>query len=239
VSEASPITERPCLAHQLEVADPRTANVVWSDYSVQIRSRDRVRNLAEVYTHDREVNAMLDLVPDMFPTEDDPTNTDRTFLEPACGHGNFLVEILRRKVRYITTSRYGRSENFEYQVLRCLTSIYGIDISKDNVIESSERMRSALAAHLDGIEVTKGFTEAVGVILSTNIQRADALTDARRVEIVAYQPVGNGTFVREWSCLEEQELDLFTDPEPRRDSEPVHYSELIDHPEPVTRTSGS
>lgn len=57
----------------------------------QIKSRDRVRDLAEVYTHKREVDAMLDLVPGMFPSAADPGNTDRTFLEPACGSGNFLV----------------------------------------------------------------------------------------------------------------------------------------------------
>ena len=43
---------------------------------------------------------MLDFVPDMFPSETGPGNTDRTFLEPACGHGNFLVAILDRKLRY-------------------------------------------------------------------------------------------------------------------------------------------
>jgi hypothetical protein len=239
VSEASPISWPLDPAQELQVADRPTTNVGWSEDSVQIRSRIRVRNLAEVYTHDREINAMLDLVPDMFPIEDAPGNTDRTFLEPACGHGNFLVEILRRKLTYVTTSRYGTRENFEYQALRCLTSIYGIDISEDNVVDSCARMRSALEAHLEGIEVTKGFTDAVAVILSTNIQRADTLTDARRVELVEYTPVGNGTFVREWSYLEEQELDLFSDPGPRRDSEPVHYSELIDYPEPRTRTSVS
>jgi len=44
----------------------------------QIKTRDRVRDLAEVYTHEREVNAMLDLVADMFPTEGDPGNHDRS-----------------------------------------------------------------------------------------------------------------------------------------------------------------
>jgi hypothetical protein len=113
VSEASPISEPLDLAHGLRVANQATTNVGWSDDSIQIRSRSRVRDLAEVYTHDREVHAMLDLVPDMFPTEEDPGNTDRTFLEPACGHGNFLVEILRRKLTYVTTSRYG-SETFRF-----------------------------------------------------------------------------------------------------------------------------
>ena len=70
----------------------------------QIKTRDRVRDLAEVYTHEREVHAMLDLMPDMFPTSDEPGNHDKTFLEPACGSGNFLEEILRRKVATVTVS---------------------------------------------------------------------------------------------------------------------------------------
>lgn len=72
----------------------------------QIKSRQRVRDLAEVYTHEREVNAMLDLIPDMFPADSDATsrgNHDRTFLEPACGSGNFLEAILRRKLATVTS----------------------------------------------------------------------------------------------------------------------------------------
>ena len=61
----------------------------------QVRSRERVRDLAEVFTHQREVDAMLDLMPDAFH------NIDVKFLEPACGSGNFLVEILRRKLRLV------------------------------------------------------------------------------------------------------------------------------------------
>lgn len=123
VSEVSPITELLDLAHGLRVIEPATAGVAWSEDGIQIRSRDRVRDLAEVYTHDREVNAVLDLVPSMFPSEDDPGNTDCSFLEPACGHGNFLVEILRRKLSFVTTSRYGSGENFEYRMLRCFSFV--------------------------------------------------------------------------------------------------------------------
>jgi hypothetical protein len=86
----------------------------------QIKNRGRVRGLAEVYTHSREVNAMLDLVPDMFAAGDDPDIHDRTFLEPACGSGNFLDEILRRKLHTVTASRYSTAELFEHRVLRCL-----------------------------------------------------------------------------------------------------------------------
>ncbi|MDX6590487.1 MAG: hypothetical protein QOI84_1761, partial [Solirubrobacterales bacterium] len=139
----------------------------------QIKSRERVRDLAEVYTHEREISAMLDLVPDMFPSARDPGNTDHTFLEPACGDGNFLVEILRRKLEYVTPRRYGCGKRFEHRVLRCLASVYGIDINDDNVRESRERMRSVISAHLEsrlGADgATTGFSDAVEAILETNI----------------------------------------------------------------------
>jgi hypothetical protein len=91
--------------------------------SAQIKTRERVRELAEVYTDKREVDAMLDQVSSMFPSQDDPGNTDRTFLEPASGHGNFLEEILLRKLAFVTVSRYGRGERYEHRILRCLSSI--------------------------------------------------------------------------------------------------------------------
>jgi hypothetical protein len=205
----------------------------------QIRSRERVRNLAEVYTHEREVNAMLDLVADMFPNGSDPTNTDRTFLEPACGHGNFLVEILRRKLEYVTPMRYGRGERFEHRVLRCLASIYGIDISDDNVRESRARMRSMIGAHVESHLGTDGTTTGLGgaveSILETNIVRSDVLVDVAHIELVEYQPGRRGTFIREWSRLVHaaDEPNLLSPP-PRRDEAPIHYSELRDNPQPIT-----
>lgn len=205
----------------------------------QIKSRDRVRDLAEVYTHEREVNAMLDLVPDMFPSARNPGNTDRTFLEPACGHGNFLVEILRRKLKYVTPTRYGRGERFEHRVLRCLASIYGIDISDDNVRESRERMRSIVDAHVENYlganSPTIGFSDAVEAILETNIIHSDALGNAAEIELVEYRPGTGGNFTREWSRLDQDanELTLFS-LSSRRDESPIHYSELRDNPSPVS-----
>lgn len=76
---------------------------------------------------------MLDLVADVFPSADEPGNHERTFLEPACGSGSVLEEILRRKLRPVTPKRYGRCERYEHRVLRFLASIYGIDVDQDNV----------------------------------------------------------------------------------------------------------
>lgn len=205
----------------------------------QIKHRDRVRDLAEVYTHQREVYAMLDLVPDMFPSGRDPDNHDRTFLEPACGHGNFLVEILRRKLATVTTDRYGVGEEYEHRILRCLASIYGIDIDPENVEDSRGRMHLVVMAHVgDPAAQSDGFWSAVDTILGTNIVRADTLADSQVIELVSYRPGPGGTFTREWSVLEEpgedSQLDLFALPEePQRDAVPVHYAELAANPKPT------
>lgn len=204
----------------------------------QIRSRQRVRDLAEVYTHKREVDAMLDLVASEFPSADNPGNTDRKFLEPACGHGNFLEEILRRKLAFVTTQRYGRGERYEQRILRALASIYAVDICEDNVQESRERLRWVTHAHTDNDLNTKSvsddFSSAVDVVLGTNIVCADALADAATIQFIDYAPKRSGRFLRTWSYLDSsgRDDDLFSLLPPRRDDEPVHYSQLADDPDP-------
>jgi hypothetical protein len=204
-----------------------------------MKSRDRVRDLAEVYTHKREVDAMLDLVSDMFPSDGDPGNTDRTFFEPACGSGNFLEAILHRKLAFVTTRRYRRGERYEHRILRCLSSIYGIDISADNVAESQCRMRAVIELHLandlNARAVSPAFVEAAEVILETNIIHADTLAHASMIELVAYRPERGGKFTREWFFLNAatRDIDLFSTHEPKRDARPLHYAELRSHRSPV------
>ena len=182
---------------------------------------------------------MLDLMPDMFPSTRDPGNTDRTFLEPACGHGNFLVEVLRRKLKYVTPQRYGCGERFEFRVLRCIASIYGIDICDDNVRESRERMQFVISAHIEnhlGADgPTTSFSDVVETILETNIICADSLADAAEIEFIEYRSASGGTFIREWSRPLDpaaSEPNLFSLP-PRCDEVPVHYSELPRQAEPT------
>jgi hypothetical protein len=211
----------------------------------QIKSRERVRDLAEVYTHKREVDAMLDLVPSMFPSATDASNTDRTFLEPACGSGNFLEEILRRKLTFATTQRYGCGDRYEHRVLRCLASVYGIDICEDNVLESRDRLRALLNSHLDldmnTKAVSRAFVSAVEVILHTNIIRADTLTEAQTIQLVEYRAGPGNTFTREWSYLapEANPDDLFSLMISRCDETPVHYSRLLDYPGPAGAGAGT
>ena len=94
--------------------------------SKQIKSKERVNKFAEVFTAEREVKAMCDLIPSEV-WED----IDSRFLEPACGNGNFLVEIFERKLSHCETPEQG---------LNALRSIYGIDIQQDNAEESKQRL---------------------------------------------------------------------------------------------------
>jgi hypothetical protein len=209
-----------------------TANRIRGGCS-QIKSRDRVRDLAEVYTHEREVKAMLDLVEDMFPSAEEPENLDRTFLEPACGHGNFLVEILRRKLRHVTTRRYGHGQRFEHRVLRGLASIYGVDICRDNVEEARERMSSIIEAHVSAelgrTGPTAVFANAAEAILRTNVVLGDSLGGKAEVELVEYLPGAGGTFLRTWSRLDLAGSEPGVQPlMRRRDTAPLHYSELAE-----------
>ena len=105
-----------------------------ADEERQIKSKARVRARGEVFTAAREVNAMLDLV------KDETENIDATFLEPACGDGNFLDEVLRRKLT-VCRKRYGRSStDYEkFSFLAC-TTLYGVDIMADNVAQCRERL---------------------------------------------------------------------------------------------------
>ncbi len=85
----------------------------------QIKSKRRVRDYAEVFTNEREVKAMCDLIP-----EDMYSDITRTFLEPACGEGVFLIEIFKRKLVYCKDERDG---------LKALNCLFGVDIQADNV----------------------------------------------------------------------------------------------------------
>jgi hypothetical protein len=100
----------------------------------QVRSKNRVANYGEVFTSKREVNAMLDLV------KHETERIDSRFLEPACGTGNFLIEILERKLN-VVEARYKRNQiEFEKYAIIAISSIYGIDIQEDNVNDCRTRL---------------------------------------------------------------------------------------------------
>ncbi|NLT49677.1 MAG: SAM-dependent DNA methyltransferase [Ignavibacteria bacterium] len=100
----------------------------------QVKSKHRVANYGEVFTAEREVNAMLDLV------KGETERIDSRFLEPACGTGNFLVEILKRKLT-VVENRYSKNQlEYERYAIIAVSSVYGIEKQFDNVIECRNRL---------------------------------------------------------------------------------------------------
>jgi hypothetical protein len=100
----------------------------------QVKSKKRVTDHGEVFTSEREVNAMLDLV------KQETERIESRFLEPACGNGNFLAEILKRKLE-VVDNRYTKSQlEWERYAVLAVSSIYGVDILEDNAIECRERL---------------------------------------------------------------------------------------------------
>ncbi|WP_200865514.1 DNA methyltransferase [Thermosynechococcus sp. NK55a] len=100
----------------------------------QIKSKQRIADYGEVLTPRPIVNAMLDLV------KQETERIDSRFLEPACGTGNFLTEILKRKLK-IVEKRYGKSQlEYERYAVLAVSSLYGIEILEDNAQECRQRL---------------------------------------------------------------------------------------------------
>lgn len=100
----------------------------------QVKTRQRVVEHGEVFTHEREVKAMLDLV------KDQTYRIDSTFLEPACGSGNFLIEILNRKLE-VLKQKYSKSRiKYETNLIKVASTLYGVELLEDNTLECRERL---------------------------------------------------------------------------------------------------
>jgi hypothetical protein len=157
-----------------------------------VKSKKRVTDHGEVFTSEREVNAMLDLV------KQETERIDSRFLEPACGSGNFLVEVLRRKLS-IVESRYKKSQlEYERYAVIAISSIYGVDILEDNVVECSNRLFNIFDKQYTSFYKANCKEEcrtSIKYILQRNILRGDALT---------LKTVGNGDepiVFSEWSAV--------------------------------------
>ena len=156
-----------------------------------IVSKERATDHGEVLTAPREVNAMLDLV------KQETERIESRFLEPACGDGNFLAEILERKLR-VVGSRYGRSRlDYERNAVLAVCSIYGIDILEDNVSACRTRLFGCFKRHYSTLFKSSAREEcrdAVRYILERNIIHGDALS------LKSVGPVRQPIIFSEWSA---------------------------------------
>ena len=139
----------------------------------QIKSKERVSERGEVFTAEREVNAMLDLV------ANECLRPDSRFLEPACGDGNFLSAILKRKLTELRRKYKKSPRDYEKQAIVAIGSLYGVDIMNDNVLACRERLfviwDEEYTAHCKG-DASDEAREAARFIISRNIINGNALT---------------------------------------------------------------
>ena len=158
-----------------------------------IKAKHRVAEHGEVFTPPWMVEAMLDLV------KGEADRIDSRFLEPACGSGNFLVRILRRKLAAVDV-KYGRSAfDRRHYALLALMSIYGIELLPDNIKECRENLLEVLADHLE-LRATDELYRAAALILAQNIVLGNALTmrtiDNLPITFSEWGYLGKGKFQR-------------------------------------------
>lgn len=137
----------------------------------QVKSKKRVADHGEVFTNEREVNAMLDLV------QHETERIDSRFLEPACGNGNFLAEVLRRKLK-VVDNRYRKSQiEWERYSVVAISSIYGVDILEDNAKECRDRLLQIFTDWYSKafVKVKQECIRSVQFLLDRNILWGDAL----------------------------------------------------------------
>lgn len=158
-----------------------------------VKSKQRVADHGEVFTPSWMVNDMLDLV------KDESERIDARVLEPACGEGAFLQEVLRRK---LTTcqARYGKNE-FErnHYALLGLMCIYGIELLEDNAQICRDNLHAIFVDFL-GPDAKPEWTQAAQVVLKTDIVQADALTmtlpSGEAITFAEWGYLGKGRFQR-------------------------------------------
>ena len=151
-----------------------------------VRSKRRVADHGEVFTPAWLVEAMLDLL------KAETERIDARVLEPACGSGNFLVPVLRRKLAVVELKFGGSEFEKRHYALLGLMCVYGIELLDDNIAECRTNMLETLADYV-GLDEGDELYQAATYVLSQNVIHGDALT------MLAYtgQPI---TFA-EWGYL--------------------------------------
>ena len=158
-----------------------------------VKSKQRVADHGEVFTPAWMVEAMLDLV------KDETERMDSRFLESACGDGNFLTQILRRKLAAVEL-KYAKSD-FERQhyALLALMCIYGIELLPDNIAECRANLLEIFAEYLN-LAPADDLYRAALLVLSQNLVHGDALTmrthNALPITFAEWGYLGKGRFQR-------------------------------------------
>lgn len=140
---------------------------------LQVKSRQRIIDHGEVFTPPGLVSDMLDLV------AHECERIDSRFLEPACGDGNFLAEVLRRKLLTVDRKHSRNRDKWERDAILAVSSLYGIDLLADNTAACRERLlKLVIDAHVNQFKdpLPDDAIRAAEFILNRNIVQGNALT---------------------------------------------------------------
>lgn len=158
-----------------------------------VKSKQRVADHGEVFTPAWMVEAMLDLV------KGETERIDSRFLEPACGNGNFLVQVLRRKLAAVEL-KYGKSD-FERRnyALLALMCVYGIELLADNITDCRANLLEIFAEYLN-LEPADDLYRAAFFVLSQNLVHGDAMkmrtADGAAILFAEWGYLGKGKYQR-------------------------------------------
>lgn len=169
--------------------------------TAQIKSKERVAERGEVFTAEREVNAMLDLV------ANECLRPDSRFLEPACGDGNFLSAILKRKLAELRRKYKNSPRDYEKQSIVAIGSLYGVEILNDNVLACRERLyriwNEEYTVHCKN-DACEEVRQSAQFIINRNIINGNALT------LMCVDEHGNDTpapiVFSEWSFINSTQM---------------------------------
>ena len=205
---------------------------------------DRIRDYGEVKTRNKEIQGMINLV------DHEVKRVDSRFLEPACGDGNFLARILENKLDNILHKSKKDIIKFEIDAIYALSSMYGIELLKDNIDKTRKRLFEIVSNYLTKnfkLDIDERYSKSLKYILKKNIIHGNALTlkniknksdiifsewsmvnltefkrrDFTFNDLLAYQPF--------------KEENLFSDlgdqafiPTPVKEYKPIHYLKIYE-----------
>jgi len=225
----------------------------YPSYDVPVKSRQRIIDHGEVFTPQKLVNDMLDLV------AQECERIDSRFLEPACGDGNFLAEVLRRKLLTVDKRNAGNRDKWERDAILAVCSLYGIDLLADNIEECRKRLLEVVQVAYEGrfkVPLPEEAEHAAAYILSKNIVQGDALSFRTAGDSPIVFPewsAVNGTMIKridfaygklvELADIASKPLPLFNEdgdsvpkPRPFRNFRPMHYLKVADAEAEVERS---
>lgn len=157
-----------------------------------VKSKQRIADHGEVFTPEWLVSDMLDMV------KDESERIDSRFLEPACGSGNFLVQVLKRKLKTVEKKFIHSDFERRHYSLLALMCVYGIELLEDNLSECRQNMLKTFSEMLS-LKSEDDLNTAATYVLTQNIVRGDAITMMSNDAPILFSEwgyIGKGKFQR-------------------------------------------